>query len=118
MNSEDSPPERFVAIGGEFFSLGLLTDALEFYALGGYEEGLREVLAEAVDQGDLFVYRLAKKALGEAADEEELTRLAQNGVKAGKLVYAKAAFEEAGAHDKASGLMRDELRKKRGGKLH
>jgi hypothetical protein len=118
LNSEDASPERLSQAGREFYGLGLLTDALTFFARAKDEEGLRDVAQDAVAGGDLFLYRLAKRGLGEAPDEAELLELAENGLAAGKLVYAGDAFEEAGAHDKAAALLKDGPGKIRDGKLH
>jgi len=93
-----------------YMEQGRPNDALDFYAQAGCDEGIEEISRRALDEGDYFLFYRASVVIGREPDAGELTSLAENALKAGRLVFARQAFEAAG--DK-KGLRRveDELRK-------
>jgi len=101
-----------IEYGKVYVEQGRLNDSLDFYGQAGFDEGIEEVSRRALDEGDYFLFHRACVLTGREPDTRELTALAENALKAKRLVFARQAFEAAG--DK-KGIKRAEDELKRSG---
>ncbi|MBN1883863.1 MAG: hypothetical protein JW885_16995 [Deltaproteobacteria bacterium] len=98
--------------GRAYEEQGRLSDALDFYGQAGFHEGIEEISRRALVDGDFFLFHRASVLIGRDPDVRELADLAENALKAGRLTFARQAFEAAG--DK-KGIKRAEEELKKGG---
>jgi hypothetical protein len=89
----DSPatsPETFRLAGRELLDLNQPAEAVDFFARAGDEEGLRAVLARAVEEGHFFLF-LAAAAKLPPPPPAEVRELLENAEKNGLTLYAAKA---------------------------
>ncbi len=84
-------PGNLGRTGQEFLAAGRWAEAQECLEAAGDRQGLADLASQALEAGDFFAWRQAKKALGEEPDEVDLTRLAERAHQAGKLAHAASA---------------------------
>lgn len=85
-------PETYQRIGRELLDLDLCYEATEFFARGGDDQGLREIMSRAVKGGDFFVYRGALARLRDKNSvDDDIIKLRDNAEKWGKILYAAKA---------------------------
>ncbi|MHC5080924.1 MAG: tetratricopeptide repeat protein [Planctomycetota bacterium] len=89
---EDTPPEKQKEMGNAFFRQGRLAEALDFFEQAKDVEGVRNVLGEAVTQGDWFLFKRCRLFF-DAPLDEELRDLAGNAKNLGKWLYAFQAYQ-------------------------
>lgn len=82
-----------------FIADGLFFDALDFLARFKDSAGLKKLIEAALEEGDLFLFLKAYKALGEKPSEESLRKIGDRAFDLEKYYYAKMAYENLG--DKA-----------------
>ncbi len=98
--SPESPSE-LIKYAELFLESGELSDALNFYYEAGSEDGVRKVLKDAISNGDFFFYHRGNELMGWEMERNDLINLAENAKAAGKLVFARDAYIEAGEEKKA-----------------
>ena len=92
-----TPPEELISAGKDFLSAGRLAEALDLFAAAGDVDGIKKISAQAVSDGDYFLYAAGMKALGEDISRTNgpiattLEELAKNAEAAGKKAYADKA---------------------------
>lgn len=109
---EPASDSELIEHGRAYEQEGRLNDALDFYGQASFDEGIEEISRRALIDGDYFLFHRACVLTGREPDARELTDLAENALKAGRLSFARQAFEAAG--DK-KGLKRVEEELKKGG---
>jgi hypothetical protein len=87
--AESSP--RLAEAGLAFLELGRWGEALECLSAAGNSEGIKQLMEQAAETGDLFYWRQAAKALGLPEDEGAAAVVAQTARAAGKLAFASQA---------------------------
>ena len=102
-DAQKSPasPSELIKYAELFLENGEFSDALNFYYEAGSEDGVRKVLSVAVSNGDFFFYHRANELMGWEMERNDLITLAENAKTAGKLVFARNAYLEAGEDKKA-----------------
>ncbi|MDR1577506.1 MAG: hypothetical protein LBT86_04670 [Deltaproteobacteria bacterium] len=88
-------PESMIQAGRQLLDKGYWAEAADFFRKAKDQDGLREILARAVDEGNFFLYCLATQYLGQRPRAGELIRLADQAKAAGFDVY----------HDQATRLL-------------
>ena len=109
---EPASAADLIEYGKMYEQQGRPNDALDFYGQAGFDEGVEKILHSALDEGDYFLFHRASVLIGREPDTRELTTMGENALKAGRLVFARRAFEGAG--DK-KGIKRVEDELKKGG---
>jgi hypothetical protein len=85
-------PETCQRIGRELLGLDLCSEATEFFARGGDDQSLREIMNRAIEDGDFFVYRGALARLADKTPaHDDIIKLRDNAEKRGKILYAAKA---------------------------
>ncbi|MDR2947332.1 MAG: hypothetical protein LBV79_11390 [Candidatus Adiutrix sp.] len=74
-------------------SLDSLSEAAIFFALAGAQDGLREVMNRAVEEGNFFVFQQAATRLGEKGERAQLRSLIDAAERNGRGLYAAKAAE-------------------------
>ncbi|MDR1607721.1 MAG: hypothetical protein LBT38_04845 [Deltaproteobacteria bacterium] len=92
-------PEVLSRAGRELLTRGFPAESAELFRKAKDHEGLRDILAMAVGEGNFFLYSLANQYLGQSPKVEELTSLAQKAQEAGLLFYRDKAQELLGQLD-------------------
>lgn len=82
---------------------GLVHDALSFYEKAGAHEAIIRLRDTATREGDLFLYRLTVRALGEEPTPEDWIAIGKRAADLGKMAFAHQAFRLAGREDLISG---------------
>lgn len=82
--------------GRRLTEAGWLSDAMDCYAAAGDVEGLNQLCALVLNQGDAFLFRRCLGELGQEATPEEWAELGRRAEALGKLQFAREAFRQAG----------------------
>ena len=96
-----APPEELIKHAELFLENGEFSDALNFYFEADSEDGVRKVISVAISNGDFFFYHRGNELMGWEMERNDLVSLAENAKAAGKFVFAKDAYLEAGEDKKA-----------------
>ena len=80
--------------GDLFFEAGALSDALEFYARAGHQEGLKKIKEIAFKNGDAFLFQGAAKTQGAELRSADWEDIARRAVELKKFSFAKKALEK------------------------
>ncbi len=92
----DNPnPGREANLGAArtLMSMNLPSEAALFFSRAGDEEGLREIMDRAVEEGNFFVFREAASRLAGPVDRRQLRNLIEAAEKNGRGLYAEQAAE-------------------------
>jgi hypothetical protein len=89
--------------GQVFSELDLFHDAMDFYEKAGDEEPIRNLMTLAREEGNLFLFKRACKALKLDPDVDQWLNLGRNAKERGLLLYAAEAFRMAGVDHEVSG---------------
>jgi hypothetical protein len=99
LNDKSLSPELCRDYGEKFFALGFFEDALEFFLRGNFQEGLDNLKAQALEQGDAYLLgRLGPQS------QEVWRQTAAQALKLRKLHFARRALEMAGDREEAEEL--------------
>ena len=85
------PKAQALEVAEAYLEEGREMEALDFLALAGAEERLRELRCKAVADGDAFLLRSAARALGDFPSRREWVDLLAAAEAAGKHRYAADA---------------------------
>jgi len=89
------PSERLISCGEIYLREGRLNEAAELFARASHAEGLAQLRALAVDQGDSFLYGLASKGSEEGDDREAWETLGKKAMELEKFSHAIRAFRKS-----------------------
>jgi len=95
LNDPNGDENRLIREGERFLEEGFLMDALNCFSRARHTEGLEAVWSAAVESGDTFVCIAAGQILGRTAPEV-WRHVGEKALEAGKLFFARSAFEKAG----------------------
>ena len=93
---QNTPAETLREYGDLYLRKGKPNDAVEFFGLACYKEGLRRIRQMAMEEGDLFLFSRAAEFLQEAVSPEDWRKLAKKALEKGKLLFALKCFEKLG----------------------
>lgn len=93
LDSARISPEVLGKTGRELLSAGFLAESAEFFRKAKDLEGLSAVKAKAVQEGDFFLYGLARQFLGEEPLAQDLAVLAERAGAAGLASSQRKANE-------------------------
>jgi hypothetical protein len=83
LDSSRISPEALGAAGRELLGAGFLAESAELFRKAKDLEGLAALKARAVEEGDFFLYGLARQYLGEEPLAQDLAALAERAAAAG-----------------------------------
>jgi tetratricopeptide (TPR) repeat protein len=89
------PSERIISCGELYLGEGRLNEAAEMFTRASHEEGLAQLRALALEQGDSFLYGVASKGSEEADDREAWETLGKKAMELEKYSHAIRAFRKA-----------------------
>ena len=89
------PPERIISCGELYLREGRLNEAAELFARASHQEGLAQLRALAVDQGDSFLYGVASKGTAEGENREAWETLGKKAMELEKYSHAVKAFRKS-----------------------
>jgi hypothetical protein len=91
----DLPEAQALGIAEAYLAEGRSEEAVDFLRLAGARERLGELRREAVSSGDAFLFRSVVRALDEAPERDEWSRLAEAARSLGRERYAEQAQRQA-----------------------
>jgi hypothetical protein len=89
------PSERIISYGELYLREGRLNEAAELFARASHEEGLAQLRALAVEQGDSFLYAVASKGSEEGDNREAWGALGKKAMELEKYSHAVRAFRKS-----------------------
>jgi hypothetical protein len=89
-----APRERIISCGEIFLREGRVNEAAELFSKASHEEGLDQVKALAVEEGDSYLYEVASKGSGEGGSAEVWETLGKNAMEREKFSHAVRAFRK------------------------
>jgi hypothetical protein len=92
---EDLDPARALKVAEAYLEGGRTAESIVFLVKAEAHDRLREIVEQAVRQGDAFLLREASRALGEEPTREQWRGLAASAAAAGKDRYAAEAQRQA-----------------------
>ena len=92
-------PERLISYGEMFLSEGRVNDAAELFSRASHEEGLAQLRALAVEQGDSFLYGVASRGSEEGNSRRAWETLGKRAMQLQKYSHAVRAFRKAANED-------------------
>lgn len=92
-------PERLIATGELFLRAGRLNEAAELFGRADHRDGMEQLRALAIEQGDSFLYRVASRGSADGGRAEAWEALGKKAMELKKYTHAVRAFREAGNGD-------------------
>jgi len=89
------PSERLISCGEIYLREGRLNEAAELFARASHEEGLAQISALAIEQGDSFLYGVASKGAEEGDNPEAWETLGKKAMELEKYSHAMRAFRKS-----------------------
>lgn len=89
------PSERLISCGELYLREGRLNEAAELFARASHKEGLAQLRALALEQGDSFLYGVASKGSKEGDDREAWETLGKKAMELEKYSHAVRAFRKS-----------------------
>ena len=89
------PSERLISCGELYLREERLNEAAELFARASHAEGLAQLRALAVEQGDSFLYGVASKGSEEGDDREAWETLGKKAMELEKYSHAIRAFRKS-----------------------
>jgi len=89
------PRERIISCGEIFLGEGRVSEAAELFTKASHKEGLDQLRALAVEEGDSFLYDVAPKGSGERGSPQVWETLGKNAMEREKFSHAVRAFRKA-----------------------
>jgi hypothetical protein len=89
------PSERLISCGEIYLREGRLNEAAELFARASHAEGLAQLRALAVEQGDSFLYGVASKGSEAGDDREAWENLGKKALELEKFSHAIRAFRKS-----------------------
>ena len=89
------PSEQLISCGELYLREGRLNEAAELFARASHEEGLAQIRALALEQGDSFLYGMASKGSEEGDDREAWETLGKKAMELEKYSHAIRAFRKS-----------------------
>lgn len=91
-----TPAEVLIGYGKLYLEKGRLNDAVEFFGMAAFKEGLMEMKELAIKEGDYFLLEKVFEFLGEEGQRDDWLSLGKRALEIGKFTFAKKAFAKAG----------------------
>ncbi len=88
--------ENLLRWGREYEESGLIYDAVDFYEKANAREDLSRIMGEAVQEGNLFLYRRVCRFLAKDPSPDEWLDVAKHAEESGKLAFAAEAYRIGG----------------------
>ncbi|NRA07783.1 MAG: hypothetical protein HRU02_06440 [Myxococcales bacterium] len=92
---KDLAPAHAQRIADAYLAEDRRLEAVDFLGKVDPADGLQELRAQAVEEGDVFLLRGVAQAMGERPSREEWQALAESASTLGKLRYAEEARRQA-----------------------
>ena len=89
------PRERIISYGEMFLREGRLNEAAELFIRAAHVEGMEQIRALAIAQGDSFLYSVAAKGSPDGDKREDWEILGKKAMELKKFSNALRAFKEA-----------------------
>jgi hypothetical protein len=89
------PSERLISCGELYLREGRLNEAAELFARASHAEGLAQLRALAVEQGDSFLYSVASKGSEAGDDRDAWETLGNKAMELAKYSHAIRAFQKS-----------------------
>jgi len=89
-----APRERIISCGEILLREGRVNEATELFTKASHKDGLDQLKALAVEEGDSFLYEVASKGSGEGRSQEAWVTLGKNAMEREKFSHAVRAFRK------------------------
>jgi hypothetical protein len=93
IDGHKASPAEFISAAEELLAAGNLAEAADLFKRAGTREPLLALGQRAVEEGDFFLYSLARLYAGERPQADDLERLSQKAEEAGRLRCRSKALE-------------------------
>jgi len=88
------PRERIISYGEVFLRERRLNEAAELFTKASHKEGLEQLKALAIEEGDSFLYEVASKGSGVGGGPEVWETLGKNAMERERFSHAVRAFRK------------------------
>ena len=102
LNKDRVDKSELIMLGESYLQEGLLCDCIDFFEKAEHFEGLSQLRERCAAEGDYFLFNRLGKILEEPLSSEKLTKLGDNALGLGKLLFARSAYQEADNHEKTA----------------
>jgi len=92
---DKTSPETLVRYGDLYLEENYLSDALEFYIKAGRPAGMEKVKNLAMENGDVFLFQGASRALQLEPGKSDWENIAKRAMDLKKYAFARHALEKA-----------------------
>jgi hypothetical protein len=95
LNNDKTSRSELLKFGELYAEQGRLADAIDFYERAEHVDGLTQLRQRCIDQGDSFLVQRLTKILGDSLSPPESEQLGDNALSQGKLLFARAAYQQS-----------------------
>ena len=95
LNNEKTSRSELLNYGELYVQQGRLADAIDFFERAQYFEGLTQLRQHCINEGDYFLTQRLSKILENPLDSAEAVQLGDSALRQGKLLFARAAYQQA-----------------------
>jgi len=106
LNSDRSDAAHCVHLGTACLEEGRVSDAVDLFEKARHREGLDRLIERCLDDGDVFLFRKVARILDLSPGPDQWLKLGDRALSLGKLHFARAAYREGGAPEKAAQVER------------
>ena len=106
LNSERVDRTELVKLGERYAEEGRLSDSIDLFEKSEHLEGLVQLKARCVAEGDYFLFHRLARILEDSPTSEEWIRLGDEALGQGKLLFARSAYRQAKHSEKLAQVER------------
>lgn len=93
-DSPSTSPDTYRSAARQLMEMGLLSEAAVFFAKAEDDDGLMEIIAQAVSEGNFFIFQTAATQLkNREAGRDLVQALIEAATKNGRGLYAQKALD-------------------------
>ncbi|MGV8073581.1 MAG: hypothetical protein AB2L11_03320 [Syntrophobacteraceae bacterium] len=96
LNQSAVSAEVLIRWGHSFEESGMLYDAVNFYEKAKDQEALSRLRTEALNEGNVFLFKRLCHLTGHEASRDEWAQIARRAEESGKFAFAAEAFHKSG----------------------
>ncbi len=96
LHIDKTSPEVLIRMGDAFLEEGALSDALDFFSRANHTAGIKKISEIAMQNGDVFLYAKAARALNVEPSGADWDDIAQRAIDLKKYAFARHAIDKTG----------------------
>jgi hypothetical protein len=100
LNRDNVESSKLLDLGKLHFQEDRLSDAIDFFEKSQYREGLEQLKARCLEEGDYFLYQRLVKIMQLSSEPGDWIKLGDAALSRGKLYFARSAYQQANHKEK------------------